>query len=131
MDILALVEKIGEEPAAALLGLVTGVIFGVAAQRSRFCLRAACVEFARGSLGPRMSVWLLCFSTALVWVQGATLAGFLRTEEARMMAITGSWAGAIVGGIVFGIGMVLSRGVVRGGFWSSPHPATCAPSSPG
>ncbi len=110
MDILTLVEGIGEEPAAALLGLVTGIVFGVAAQRSRFCLRAACVEFARGTLGPRMAVWLLCFSTALVWVQGAALAGFLKVEEARMMAVTGSWSGAIVGGLIFGAGMVLARG---------------------
>ncbi|WP_347311122.1 YeeE/YedE family protein [Defluviimonas sp. SAOS-178_SWC] len=110
MDILALVEGIGEAPAAALLGLITGIVFGVAAQRSRFCLRAATVEFARGKLGPRVAVWLLCFSTAVVWVQGADLLGFMRVEEARMMAIAGSWAGAIVGGIVFGIGMVLSRG---------------------
>ena len=51
MDLLALVERIGEAPAAALLGLLTGVIFGVAAQRSRFCLRAATVEFARGRMG--------------------------------------------------------------------------------
>ncbi|OYX43662.1 MAG: lipocalin [Rhodobacterales bacterium 32-67-9] len=110
MDILALVERIGETPAAALFGLITGIVFGVAAQRSRFCLRAATVEFARGQLGPRVSVWLLCFSTAVVWVQGAELLGFMRVDEARMMAITGSWSGAIVGGIVFGIGMVLARG---------------------
>lgn len=36
MDSLSLVERIGEAPAAALFGLITGVIFGVAAQRSRF-----------------------------------------------------------------------------------------------
>ncbi len=110
MNILALVERIGEAPAAALLGLITGIVFGIAAQRSRFCLRAAAVEFARGRLGPRVAVWLLCFSTALVWVQGAQLMGFLRVDEARMMAITGSWTGAIIGGVVFGIGMALSRG---------------------
>ena len=110
MDILALVERIGEAPTAALFGLVTGIVFGVAAQRSRFCLRAATVEFARGRLGPRVAVWLLCFSTAVVWVQGAELLGFMQIDEARMMAITGSWSGAIVGGIVFGIGMVLARG---------------------
>ena len=40
MDILAIVERIGEAPTAALFGLVTGIVFGVAAQRSRFCLRA-------------------------------------------------------------------------------------------
>ena len=110
MDILTLVEGIGEAPAAALLGLVTGIVFGVAAQRSRFCLRAACIEFARGTLGPRMAVWLLCFSTALVWVQGAALAGFFQVEEARMMAVAGSWSGAVIGGLIFGAGMVLARG---------------------
>ena len=98
MDILALVERIGEAPAAALLGLLTGVIFGVAAQRSRFCLRAATVEFARGRMGDKVAVWLLTFSTAVVWVQGAQLLGLLDTTEARMMAVPGSWSGAIVGG---------------------------------
>ncbi|MGB3316656.1 MAG: hypothetical protein WBB85_19825 [Albidovulum sp.] len=47
MDILTLVDAIGERSSAALLGLATGIVFGVAAQRSRFCLRAACVQFAR------------------------------------------------------------------------------------
>jgi uncharacterized membrane protein YedE/YeeE len=110
MDFLGIVEWIDEAPAAALFGLITGMIFGVAAQRSRFCLRAATVEFARGTLGPRMSVWLLTFSTALVWVQGAELLGLMRSEDARMMAVTGSWSGAIIGGLLFGVGMVLARG---------------------
>lgn len=110
MDILALVERIGDLPAAALLGLLTGVIFGVAAQRSRFCLRAAAVEFARGDLGDRLAVWLLTFSTAMVWVQSAQALGLFRTEDARVMAVPGSWSGALIGGLVFGAGMILARG---------------------
>ncbi|MGD9919649.1 MAG: YeeE/YedE family protein [Paenirhodobacter sp.] len=110
MDIVALVERIGEAPAAALFGLITGVIFGVAAQRSNFCLRAATVEFARGSLGPKVSVWLLTFSTAMVWVQLAQMLGFFRAADSRMMSVPGSWSGAVIGGLVFGVGMVLSRG---------------------
>jgi uncharacterized membrane protein YedE/YeeE len=110
MDILWIVERIGEAPAAALFGLLTGVIFGVAAERSRFCLRAATVEFARGRLGPSLSVWLLTFSTALVWVQSAELLGLMRSDDARMMATTGSWSGAILGGLIFGVGMILARG---------------------
>lgn len=110
MNLLVVVERIGEAPTAALLGLLTGVIFGVAAQRSRFCLRAATVEFARGRMGDKVAVWLLTFSTALVWVQGARLAGLLDTGEARMMAVPGSWSGAVLGGLLFGVGMVLARG---------------------
>ncbi|MFZ7091584.1 YeeE/YedE family protein [Primorskyibacter sp. 2E233] len=110
MDIVPLVERIGESPTAALFGLIAGITFGVAAQRSRFCLRAATVEFARGMMQDKVAVWLLTFSTAVVWVQGAQMLGLIDTSEARTMAVPGSWSGAIIGGLVFGAGMVLARG---------------------
>ena len=110
MDLVSLVEHIGEAPTAALFGLLTGVVFGVAAQRSRFCLRAATVEFARGKMGDSVAVWLLTFSTALVWVQGAQMLGLMDASSARMMAVPGSWSGAVIGGLIFGVGMVLARG---------------------
>ena len=114
MDLIALVERIGEAPTAALLGLITGTLFGIAAQRSRFCLRAAVIEFARGGMsdkmGDKVAVWLLTFSTAVVWVQSAQMLGLMETADARMMAVPGSWSGAIIGGLMFGAGMVLARG---------------------
>ncbi|NHB76665.1 YeeE/YedE family protein [Rhodobacter calidifons] len=110
MDLVPLLDHMDEGLVAVLMGLVTGAVFGVAAQRSSFCLRAATVEFARGALGPRVAVWLLAFSTAVIWVQGAVLLGLFRSEEARMMAVTGSWSGAVIGGLMFGAGMVLARG---------------------
>ena len=110
MDIIPLIDRLGEGPTAALFGLLTGAVFGIAAQRSAFCLRAAAVEFARGSLGPKVTVWFLTFSTAMAWVQGAQLAGLFRAEDARMMAVAGSWSGAIIGGLMFGVGMVMARG---------------------
>ncbi|OOY15327.1 YeeE/YedE family protein [Thioclava sp. DLFJ4-1] len=110
MDIIALIERIGEGPTAALFGVITGLIFGVAAQKSNFCLRAATVEFARGKLGGKVAVWFLTFSTALVWVQGAQLLDLFRQGDSRMMSVPGSWSGAIIGGLIFGVGMVLSRG---------------------
>lgn len=110
MDVVALLDVVEETRLAWLFGILTGAVFGVAAQRSEFCLRAATVEFARGSLGPKVSVWLLAFSTAVIWVQGARLLGLFRVEEARMMAVAGSWSGAVIGGLMFGAGMVLARG---------------------
>ena len=113
MDIVALVDRTGEAPTAALFGVLTGIVFGVAAQRSRFCLRAATVEFARSQMGDKVAVWFLTFSTALVWVQGAQLLGLMDSADARMMAVPGSWSGAILGGLMFGAGMVLARGCSR------------------
>jgi uncharacterized membrane protein YedE/YeeE len=110
MDLTFLLDRFPEPVLGAMIGLLVGALFGIAAQRSSFCLRAATVEFARGQLGPRMSVWLLTFSTAVIWVQAAQLFGLFQPDEARMMAVTGSWSGAILGGLMFGAGMVLARG---------------------
>lgn len=110
MTLTEILDFVSEAQLGAIFGLGTGIAFGVAAHRSAFCLRAAVVEFARGALGERMAVWFLTFSTALVWVQSAQLLGLFRAEDARMMAITGSWSGALIGGLMFGVGMVLSRG---------------------
>ncbi len=110
MDFYDVIEQVGESNLEALMGLAVGVIFGIAAQRSRFCLRAATVEFARAQMGPRLAIWLLTFSTAVVWVQGAQYFGLFRVSDARMMAVPGSWSGAIIGGLMFGAGMVLARG---------------------
>nr|WP_245298917.1 YeeE/YedE family protein [Pseudotabrizicola sediminis] len=110
MTISLLLDHMDEPTLAAAFGLLVGSIFGIAAQRSAFCLRAATVEFARGHLGPRVAVWLLAFSTALIWVQAAQMLGLFRASDARMMAVAGSWSGAAIGGLMFGAGMVLARG---------------------
>jgi len=108
--LIRLTERLGDAPAVALAGLAVGILFGVAAQKSRFCLRASVVEFARGRLGPRMAVWLLCFSTALLWTEGMAALGVIRLSESRWLAQPGSISGAVLGGLIFGAGMVLARG---------------------
>lgn len=110
MDLQPLMDWIGDAAAIALVGLIVGVLFGAAAQRSRFCLRAATVEFARGRLGPRLAVWLLTFATAVFWTQAADWAGWIDLGDTRLLASPGSISGAVIGGLLFGIGMVLDRG---------------------
>ncbi|MCF6273401.1 MAG: YeeE/YedE family protein [Rhodobacteraceae bacterium] len=110
MDIASLMDWLGDSNTKGLAGLLVGVVFGVAAQRSRFCLRASAVEFARGKIGPRTSVWLLTFATALFWTQGAMFFDIVNLDEARILAIPGSISGAVIGGLIFGVGMVLARG---------------------
>lgn len=101
---------IGDGPTMALAGALVGVVFGAAAQRSKFCLRAATVEVAEGHLGQRMAIWLIAFAAALFFTQGAITAGWLDVSEARQIAATGSMSGAVIGGLMFGVGMILARG---------------------
>ena len=103
-------ETWGDRPVLAVGGLVIGLTFGFLAQRSRFCLRAAVIEFWHRRFGEKLSVWLLAFSAAVVGVQLLALAGLLETGNARQIASRGSLSGALIGGLVFGAGMVMTRG---------------------
>ncbi|MCW5660796.1 MAG: YeeE/YedE family protein [Burkholderiaceae bacterium] len=106
----ALLARFGEAPTLALSGLLIGVAFGFFAQRSRFCLRAAVIEFARSTREGRLTVWLFAFATAVVLTQAFALAGWFDASDARQLSARGSLSGAAIGGMLFGIGMILARG---------------------
>lgn len=91
-------------------GAVIGLLFGFFAQRSRFCLRAAVLELWHRQTGERLAVWLLAFSSAVVVVQLLALAQQLDISSTRQIANRGSLSGAILGGLLFGGGMVMTRG---------------------
>lgn len=110
MDMTSVLETVGEPGIAALAGVVTGIIFGLSAEQSRFCLRAAAVEVARATLGPRMAVWLLTFSTGLLWTQVMHATGVIDLGTSRWLASPGTISGAVIGGMIFGVGMILARG---------------------
>ena len=110
MDLASLIEQYGPATVLSVGAAVIGVVFGFAAQRSRFCARAAVIETAQGQWGPRFCVWFLAFASALVAVQALVLAGGLDRGATRFIGQPGSVSGAIVGGLLFGAGMILTRG---------------------
>ncbi|MBN8503405.1 MAG: YeeE/YedE family protein [Burkholderiales bacterium] len=105
-----LIDRIGEPRTLALGGLVLGTVFGFFAQRSRFCLRSAVIEFARNLGGGKLTVWLFAFGTAVLATQALVMAGWLDSSSARQISARGSMSGALVGGLLFGSGMILARG---------------------
>ncbi len=105
-----LVESLGEDKALAVAGLTVGLAFGFFAQRSRFCLRSAVIEFARNGLGGKLTVWLFAFATALLGTQLLAMLGWFSAVDARQIAARGSLSGAAIGGALFGMGMILARG---------------------
>ena len=58
MDLTSLVDQHGSGPVLAAGGAVIGLLFGFFAQRSRFCLRAAVIEFWHG--WPSPARWSRC-----------------------------------------------------------------------
>jgi uncharacterized membrane protein YedE/YeeE len=106
----AWMESLGEPATLALGALVIGLVFGFMAQRSRFCLRSAVIEFARNQMGGKLTVWLFAFATAVGATQLLALAGWFDASTARQISARGSLSGAAIGGLLFGIGMILARG---------------------
>ena len=104
------IDQLGDPGALAVAGVLVGILFGVTAQKSHFCLRASTVEVAEGEFGPRLAVWLIAFTAALTLVQAFVSFEWLDLSETRAIASTGSLSGAVIGGAMFGVGMVLARG---------------------
>ena len=100
----------GEPLVLAAAGALTGLVFGWAAQRSRFCLRAATVEVAGGRLGPKLAIWLIAFFAAVSLTQLGVASGAFDVSSSRQLAADGSVSGALIGGLMFGVGMILARG---------------------
>ncbi|MEY4751215.1 MAG: hypothetical protein RIQ60_3429 [Pseudomonadota bacterium] len=110
MSLESLMQAWGEMPTVTLAGTLIGIAFGFFAHRSRFCLRSAVIEFARGSREGKLTVWLFTFSSALLLTQAFIALGWLDVSEARQIAARGSLSGAALGGLLFGAGMILARG---------------------
>lgn len=110
LETLLASDLLSDPAKAGLGGLLIGLAFGACAQASRFCLRSASLEFWRGVFGPSFAVWLLVFGTALLCVQVLLWTEALPAMEVRQLTSVGTLSGAIIGGAMFGTGMILARG---------------------
>lgn len=93
--------------AAFIAASVIGLAFGWSAQRSRFCLRQAIVGENRLSAAATWATALIIALLGTQWVIAQDVVAFadhlLYAENLPVLAI-------VVGGALFGIGMVLTRG---------------------
>jgi uncharacterized protein len=95
--------------ASLVLGIALGLVFGAAAQRSRFCLR-------RGLAGPAderrpaLGVWAMALAVAIPGTQLAAALGWIDFADHRFTAARVPVVALVGGGLAFGAGMVLTRG---------------------
>ena len=97
--------------ASVLLGLALGGVYGALAQRSAFCLRRSLVGQWRDCL-PALGTWVMGLATAIAGTRVAVAAGLVSFDAHRFLAPDLPVASALVGGALFGAGMVLAGGCV-------------------
>lgn len=95
--------------ASLVLALILGALFGILAERTKFCFRRALVGEDRKQAA---GVWLMALATALLGTQAAVAAGVISFDDHRFMTADLAWLAIALGGAMFGAGMVLTRGCI-------------------
>lgn len=107
-----LYSRIGYVPQAGFV--LFGAAFGVVFQRSRFCLvRAFREPFLTGEAEHTRAA-ALALSVSMV---GFTILKFTDLKDRGDWVFPGVWLGALAGGALFGVGMVLAGGCGAGSIW--------------
>lgn len=104
-------ETLTAPQAAVYLGLVLGLAFGALAQVTQFCLRRA-LAGERAARRPALAVWLVALAVAVTGTQVAVNAELIGFAEHRFMVSEMPVLAIVLGGLLFGAGMVLTRGCV-------------------
>lgn len=102
-------ESLTAPQAAVYVALLIGAAFGALAQITRFCFRRAIVGTDRRQAA---GVWILALAVAVVGTQAAVAAGLISFADHRFMATDLPVLAIVAGGLLFGVGMVLTRGCV-------------------
>lgn len=103
-----MLDLLGESNAAALVGLVGGVMLGLAARLGRFCTLGAIEDMLYAGSSVRMRMWGIAIGTAMVGTFALMQAGLLDAPAATYFQFGWvPWA-SVAGGLIFGYGMALA-----------------------
>lgn len=102
-------EEMTPGAASVFFALGLGLAFGSLAEVTRFCFRRTLVGTDRRAAA---GIWAAALITAVLGTQAAVLAGLVDFQAHRFFAADLPVLAIAVGGLMFGAGMVLTRGCV-------------------
>lgn len=91
-------------------GLTIGLAFGAVVQRSRFCIVAAVSNFSLIRDYRHIHAFILAAVVAILGTSMLEWGGWVAMAEASYRGAMFNWAGAVVGGLLFGVGTMLAGG---------------------
>ncbi|MDZ7812024.1 MAG: YeeE/YedE family protein [Ideonella sp.] len=101
-----------ESASSAVLwgGLVLGLLLGAAAQATRFCTMGGLSDWFVYQGTPRLMMWVLAVAVAAAVSMGLVLGGVLDVSRTVPWGDRLLWLSYLLGGTVFGAGMVIASG---------------------
>ena len=102
-------------PAALAATVVWGAfalafVFGAVGNKTHFCTMGAVSDVVNMGDWNRMRMWLLAIAVATAGASALQLAGLIDLSKTIYTAPRFTWLSAILGGLLFGIGMTLGSG---------------------
>ena len=92
-------------------GLVIGCLFGAVVLATNFCAMGSLSDIHNFGDWRRFRAWILAGATALVGAQLLQAGGVVALDKSMYLAGASlNWAGHILGGLMFGFGMVFTGG---------------------
>ena len=92
----------------ASFGLAT--VFGVIAQRTHFCTMGAIADVVNMGDWTRARMWVLAIAVAVLGFNAMVWLGWVDAKQSLYGGTRLLWLSAVVGGLMFGFGMVLASG---------------------
>jgi uncharacterized membrane protein YedE/YeeE len=86
------------------------VVFGAITQRTHFCTMGAVSDIVNLGDWTRMRMWIMAMGVAMIGFNAMVAAGWLDAGKSLYGGPRFMWLSALVGGAMFGFGMVLASG---------------------
>ncbi|WP_255448543.1 YeeE/YedE family protein [Telmatospirillum sp. J64-1] len=93
-----------------MAAFLAGIVFGATAQRTNFCTMGALSDAVFMGDYRRFRSWMLAVAVAIAGSQAMHLAGLVDLGRSIYLTPNLGWAGAILGGLLFGFGMTMAGG---------------------
>ena len=103
-----MLDVLGEANTAALIGLIGGIVLGLAARIGRFCTLGAIEDLLYSSDDRRMRMWGIAIGVAIIGTHIAIGAGAMDSSQTAYLSRVWNPLATVVGGLLFGYGMALS-----------------------
>lgn len=94
----------------AWLGFFLALVFGYVANKTSFCTMGAVSDVVNMGEWGRMRAWLLAIATAILGTNILAYLGYFDITQTLYTRGTVYWFSALVGGLLFGVGMTLAGG---------------------
>jgi uncharacterized membrane protein YedE/YeeE len=103
-------EEISVNSLVALWGFGIGVVLGATVQRTNFCAMGAISDVVLMGDWNRFRAWMLAIAVAMIGTQVLQLVNLVDLSKSIYQMPSFGWAGAVIGGLMFGFGMTMTGG---------------------